>query len=366
MKKKYVIIVVISLVILVGFYGYRHFKKKDELRIHHEKTSSMTLQIAENTPTGGMTEMGTALKRYAADHKAYPASLQLLYPKYIYSKALLDEIEWDYKPKTDDFYLNKTVAYQNKRLVVYIDKTLRSNFDTAIMVSSAADVSKTKALSKDVDWHKRAVALWKDTKYTDPKKALGYLNQAIDTNQNDAKAYNDRGIAKMNLGQHQQAINDYNRAIKLDPNYAKAYNNRGIANMILGKHEQAINDYNQAIKLDPNYAKAYNNRGIANMNLGKHEQAINDYNQAIKLDPNYAKAHNNRGIAKMSLAQYEQAINDYKQAVRLKPKFAVAFFNQGLADYELEKIDSMCNNYKKSCELGNCKGLKWANKKRSL
>jgi tetratricopeptide (TPR) repeat protein len=316
-------------VILVGFYGYRHFKKKDELRIHHEKTSSMTLQIAKNTPTGGMTEMGTALKRYAADHKAYPASLQLLYPKYIYSKALLDEIEWDYKPKTDDFYLNKTVAYQNKRLVVYIDKTLRSNFDTAIMVSSAADVSKTKALSKDVDWHKRAVALWKDTKYTDPKKALGYLNQAIGTNQNDAKAYNDRGIAKMNLGQHQQAINDYN----------------------------------QAIKLYPNYAKAYNNRGIAKMNLGKHEQAINDYNQAIKLDPNYAKAHNNRGIAKMNLDQHQQAINDYKQAVRLKPKFAVAFFNQGLADYELEKIDSMCNNYKKSCELGNCKGLKWANKK---
>ena len=306
MKKKYVIIAVISLVILVGFYGYRHFKKKDELRKHHEKTSSMTLQIAKNDSFGGMTEMGMALNRYAADHKAYPESLQLLYPKYIYSKTLLDEIEWDYKPKTNDFYLSKTITHQNKRLVTYIDKTLRSNLDKTIMVSSAADVSKkvkeatkkgapTKSLSKDVDWHKRAVALWKNTKYTDPKKALGYLNQAIGTNHNDAKVYNDRGIAKMNLGQH--------------------------------------------------------------------EQAINDYNQAIKLYPNYAKAYNNRGIAKMNLAQYEQAINDYKQAVRLKPKFAGAFFNQGLVDYELDNIDSMCNNFKKACELGNCKGSKWANKK---
>ena len=222
MKTKYVIIAVISLVILVGFYAYRHFKKKDELSKHHKKTSSMILQIAKNTPTGGMTEMGMALNRYAADHNAYPESLQQLYPKYIYSKALLDEVEWGYKPKIDDFYLNKTVTYQNKRLVVYVDKTLRSNFGTAIMVSSAADVSKTKSLSKDVDWHKRAVALWKDTKYTDSKKALGYLNQAISTNQNDAKAYNDRGIAKMNLGQSQQAINDYKQSIKLDPNYAKA------------------------------------------------------------------------------------------------------------------------------------------------
>jgi tetratricopeptide (TPR) repeat protein len=340
MKKKYVIIAVISLVILVGFYGYRHFKKKDELEKHHEKTNSMILQIAKNDPFGGMTEMGMALNRYAADHQAYPESLQQLYPKYIYSKTFLDEIEWDYKLRADDFYLSKTITHQNKRLVTYIDKTLRSNLDKTIMVSSAADVSKkvkeatekgapTKSLSKDVDWHKRAVALWKNTKYTDPKKALGYLNQAIGTNQNDAKVYNDRGIAKMNLAQYQQAINDYNRAIKLYPNYAKAYNNRG----------------------------------IAKMNLGQHEQAINDYNQAIKLDPNYAKAYNNRGIAKMNLAQYEQAINDYKQAVRLKPKFAGAFFNQGLADYELEKIDSMCNNFKKSCELGNCKGSKWANKK---
>jgi len=306
MKKKYVIIAVISLVILVGFYGYRHFKKKDELRKHHEKTSSMTLQIAKNDSFGGMTEMGMALNRYAADHKAYPESLQLLYPKYIYSKTLLDEIEWDYKLRADDFYLSKTITHQNKRLVTYIDKTLRSNLDKTIMVSSAADVSKkvkeatkkgapTKSLSKDVDWHKRAVALWKNTKYTDPKKALGYLNQAIGTNQNDAKVYNDRGIAKMNLDQYQQAINDYNQAIKLYPNYAKAYNNRG--------------------------------------------------------------------IAKMNLGQYQQAINDYKQAVRLKPKFAGAFFNQGLADYELDKIDRMCNNFKKACELGNCKGSKWANKK---
>ena len=340
MKKKYVIIAVISLVILVGFYGYRHFKKKDELGKHHEKTRSMTLQIAKNDSYGGMTEMGMALNRYAADHKAYPESLQQLYPKYIYSKALLDEVEWGYELRADDFFLSKTTTRQNKRLVVSTDKTLRHNFGGAIMVSSAADVSKkvkeatkkgtpTKSLSKDVDWHKRAVALWKDTKYTDPKKALGYLNQAIGTNQNDAKVFNDRGIAKMNLAQYQQAINDYN----------------------------------QAIKLYPNYAKSYNNRGIAKMNLGQFEQAINDYNQAIKLYPNYAKAYNNRGIAKMNLAQYQQAINDYKQAVRLKPKFAGAFFNQGLADYELDKIDRMCKNFKKACELGNCKGSKWANKK---
>jgi len=340
MKKQYVIVAVFSFVILVSFYGIRHFNKKDELSKHHEKTSSMVLQIAKNTPTGGMTEMGMALNRYAVDNKAYPESLQQLYPKYISSKAFLDEIEWSYELKADDFFLSKTTTHQNKRLVVSIDKTLRPNFGETIMVSSVTDISRkvkdatkkaapTKSLSKDVVWHKKAVALWKDIKYADPKKALGYLNQAIFINPENFKAYNDRGIAKMNLGQSQQAINDYN----------------------------------QSIKVNPNYAKAYNNRGIAKMNLGQHEQAINDYNQAIKLCPNYAKAYNNRGIAKMNLAQYQQAINDYKQVVRLKPKFAGAFLNQGVANYELDNIDSMCNNFKKACELGDCEGSKWANKK---
>jgi tetratricopeptide (TPR) repeat protein len=340
MKKQYVIIAVVSFVILVGFYGNRYFKKKEELSKHHEKTSSMILQVAKKTPIGGITEMGMALNKYAVDHKAYPESLQQLYPEYIYNKALLDEIEWDYQLKADDFFLSKTTTHKNKRLVVSIDKTLRPNFGETIMVSSVTDISRkvndatkkgapTKSLRKDVDWHNKAVALWKDIKYTDPKKALGYLNRAISINQENFKAYNDRGIAKMNLG----------------------------------KFQQAINDYNQSIKLNPNYAKAYNNRGIAKMNLGQYKQAINDYSQAIKLYPNYAKAYNNRGIAKMNLAQYQQAINDYKQAIRLEPKFAGAFFNQGFANYELDKIDSMCYNFKKACELGDCEGLKWANKK---
>ena len=188
------------------------------------------------------------------DHKAYPESLQQLYPKYISSKVFLDEVEWGYELRSDDFFLRKTTTHQNKRLVVSIDKTLRPNFGETIMVSSLTDISRkvkdatkkaapTKSLSKDVDWHKKAVALWKDIKYTDSKKALKYLNQAIFINPKNFKAYNDRGIAKMNLGQSQQAINDYNQSIKVNPNYAKAYNNRGIAKMNLGQHEQATVSY---------------------------------------------------------------------------------------------------------------------------
>ena len=65
-------------------------------------------------------------------------------------------------------------------------------------------------------------------KYTDPKKAIEYLSNAVRLQPYDAIAYNNRGIAYADLGDYQSAIEDYNQAIRLKPDYADAYNNRGL------------------------------------------------------------------------------------------------------------------------------------------
>ena len=70
-------------------------------------------------------------------------------------------------------------------------------------------------------------------------------------------AYNNRGIAKSNLGQHFAAIADYDTAIRLNPDYATAYYNRGIAKGKLGQHSAAIADYDTAIRLNPDYATVH-------------------------------------------------------------------------------------------------------------
>ncbi|MCE2524123.1 MAG: tetratricopeptide repeat protein, partial [Rhodobacteraceae bacterium] len=46
-----------------------------------------------------------------------------------------------------------------------------------------------------------------------------------------------------------RAIASYDEAVRLDPNNAAAYNNRGIAKKEMGRHEEAIADYDEAVRL---------------------------------------------------------------------------------------------------------------------
>jgi tetratricopeptide (TPR) repeat protein len=85
----------------------------------------------------------------------------------------------------------------------------------------SAKKQSTKQLKKEfqqasqgltaVDWFYQALALWDGDKYTDPKKAIEYLNNAIILQPDYADAYNNRGIAYADLGQQQLAIEEYSR-----------------------------------------------------------------------------------------------------------------------------------------------------------
>jgi len=144
MRTKYIIVLSVVALVLVGFIGYRSSKKKSELGEYQEKTNSMLVEIARNSPTGGMAQMGMALNSYAKDRGGYPESLQKLHPKYINSKAFIEEIPWEYEPKGDDFSLKKSFTRDNKRIVASLDKTLKPSFETPFMVASVGGLSKTK------------------------------------------------------------------------------------------------------------------------------------------------------------------------------------------------------------------------------
>jgi tetratricopeptide (TPR) repeat protein len=177
-----------------------------------------------------------------------------------------------------------------------------------------------------MEWFYKANDLSDGNIYTDPIKAIEYLNNAIKLQPDDETYYYNRGVAYDNLGQYQSAIKDYNQAIRLRPDYAEAFYNMGIIYNEIGQYQHAVEDFNEAIRLQPNDVEAYHGRGCAYDKLGQYQRAIEDYNQTIRLMPNYTKAYINRGINYLSQG------------------------NNTLG----------CSDARKACILGNCKLLEMA------
>ena len=190
----------------------------------------------------------------------------------------------------------------------------------------------------------------------DNKAAITDFDQAIQTNRNWRKgglwtAYNNRGIARRDLGDNKAAIDDFDQAIKLKPDLAEAYNSRGDARSALGDNKAAIDDYDQAIRLKPDYTDAYFNRGTVRSALGDKKAAINDYDQAIKLKPDYTDAYFNRGNALRDLGDNKAAIDDYDQAIKLKPDYAKAYNNRGIARSDLGDNKAAITDYDQVIKL---------------
>ena len=74
------------------------------------------------------------------------------------------------------------------------------------------------------------------------KQILKSSDKAIQIDPNDYHAYVARGGGYSNLGQSQNAIDDFDRAIQIDPDKASAYFGRGLHYTRLGQSQNAIND----------------------------------------------------------------------------------------------------------------------------
>jgi tetratricopeptide (TPR) repeat protein len=190
--------------------------------------------------------------------------------------------------------------------------------------------------------------------------------------ENNAEAYNTRGLAHKRKGQLDQAISDYNKAIEINPRHAEAYVNRGVAYYMKGEHDyftrlkklqlarsavadsnynQAISDCTKAIEIDPRIAEAYYSRGRAWAMKDDYDEAISDYNKAIEIDPRIAEAYYSRGRAWAMKDDYDEAISDYNKAIEIDPRYAEAYYSRGRALAKKNDYDEAIVSYRKAVEL---------------
>ncbi|MBK9449362.1 MAG: tetratricopeptide repeat protein [Bacteroidetes bacterium] len=125
-----------------------------------------------------------------------------------------------------------------------------------------------------------------------------------------------------------EALPLLDRAIALDSTHAYAFNNRGKAKLLLGQYEAAIADFDKSIALHNNWTHLppYN-RALAKRALGRYQEAIADFDLAIGYKTDYFEAFNDRGETWEKLNETEKAVADYQAALKIKSDYLPAKLN---------------------------------------
>ncbi|MCG6537635.1 MAG: tetratricopeptide repeat protein, partial [Syntrophales bacterium LBB04] len=167
-------------------------------------------------------------------------------------------------------------------------------------------------------------------------EALTYYNRAIELNPRFFLAYENRGNAKIRLGDYRGAVTDYEETLRIYPYHADGHYNLGNALARQGKMAEAVAHLREAVRIRARSAEYQNNLGYVLALQGKEEEAMTRFQEALKLKPDLADAHNNLGNALFYRGRLGEAIESYREALRINPNFKLAKDNleNGLAKYK--------------------------------
>jgi tetratricopeptide (TPR) repeat protein len=181
--------------------------------------------------------------------------------------------------------------------------------------------------------------------------AIDCWKKALDLDPKYVPAHNNLGNVLRDKGDLDGAIACYQKALDLDPKYAPAHCNLGVA--LYDRHDLdgAIACFQKALELDPKFATAYYNLGNALRAKGDLDGAIACYKKVLILAPKNAEAHNNLGIALGDKGDLDGAIACFRKTLDLDPKLASPHYNLGLALKGKGDLGGAIACYKKALEL---------------
>jgi tetratricopeptide (TPR) repeat protein len=138
--------------------------------------------------------------------------------------------------------------------------------------------------------------------------------------------------------QYQSAIRNYTRALDIHST-AAAFNNRGLAHLQLGDTDTATRDFTSALQLDHGDAHAWLNLGNMQLALRQYDVAIGSFDHAIDNGNQSANIYIARGNAYRAKGDAQNSLLDYDAAIARAPFDPHAHYGRAAALYDMGNLD---------------------------
>jgi Tfp pilus assembly protein PilF len=143
---------------------------------------------------------------------------------------------------------------------------------------------------------------------------------------------NGHGLALLMMHRYKDALGEFDRALKLAPGRGAFLNNRGAARMELGDFPGAEDDFLKAYDspLAADRQAALINLGRTRLRRGMYAEAEEALTRAIRADPRSYDALMVRAAAREAQKNEAGAVADYLEALRIKPEDLSAMLRVGI------------------------------------
>lgn len=153
-------------------------------------------------------------------------------------------------------------------------------------------------------------------------------SHAIEIDPNNYFAQGNLAAALAARGSLAEAVTHYQKAFQIRPFYRlDAYYQLGLALMEIGRDQEAIDQFTRLLMVAPQHFEAHVNLGVLLARQGRAEESLVHYIAAVRLRPESPEALNNVGASLADLGRFAEAIPYYRDALRISPGFQLAKTN---------------------------------------
>jgi len=100
------------------------------------------------------------------------------------------------------------------------------------------------------------------------------------------------GVAQMNQGQAESALDTFTEIIKRKPEFAEGWNKRATIYFLIGEYDKSLADCDEVIRRNPQHWGALSGYGQIYMQLDRPEQALVYFQRALAVNPNLQNVEN--------------------------------------------------------------------------